>query len=226
MTRNLDISVGATHEVLQQRLHNAVTSHDGGRHGRGDSPETDDFLASTSRHLAAVHAVLLPQARDGEAGSAHCKRFIRQSRSLELALGEVKGKLYGDANARHRTWTEIWGDVKAELDRTLALEQRLVDELNARVDDEQLDSLALRMYHAELRAPTRPHPYLPHQGVGGQIARRVAHTVDSFWDATEGRLVPEPVRAPRDHSGDGRLVHYLLADIDPSEAPGGRPEPG
>ena len=36
------------------------------------------------------------------------------------------------------------------------------------------------------------------------------HLVDSFWDPTEGRMVPDPVRPP--HGPPGRLTQYLLAD--------------
>lgn len=217
MHGNLDIAIDATHEVLRHRLDKAVTNHDGSRRCRGDVPHDDRFLASTSRHLAAVNAVLLPQERHCADGKGRCKEFLQQCRRLELVLGEVKGKLYGNANAMQRSWADVWAEVRAELDRTLELERGLVDDLIGSLDDAQLDALASKLYHAELHAPSRPHPYLPHAGVGGLMARRVAHTVDRFWDATECRMVPPPVMA-HDHAHDGLLTHYLLADADPDVA--------
>jgi hypothetical protein len=217
MHGNLDISTNATHEVLRERLAKARASHAStDHHSRGDFPQTDTFLASVSRHLAAVSAAVLPPTgRHLENGGDRAKEFVQQSRRLELALAQTKAKLYGEAHAIHRTWTEVWADVRVELEATLALERRLVDDLCAAMTPERCDELASRIYHEELHCPTRPHPYSPHRGITGRVARRILNTVDHFWDTTEGRMVPEPV-VPRDHSHDGLLTHYLLADTDPA----------
>ena len=78
------------------------------------------------------------------------------------------------------------------------------------------------MQGAEASAPTRPHPYAPHTGVAGQVSRRVMHAVDAFWDATEGRMVPEKER--RDRGKPGRFTQYFLADprFDEDEPPEGQ----
>ena len=34
---------------------------------------------------------------------------------------------------------------------------------------------------------------------------------DRFWDAAEGRVIPEPVR-PRPHKHDSLMAQYLVAD--------------
>ena len=75
------------------------------------------------------------------------------------------------------------------------------------------------MQGAEASAPTRPHPYAPHTGVAGQVSRRVMHAVDAFWDATEGRMVPEKERPER--GKPGRFAQYFLADprFDEDEPP-------
>jgi hypothetical protein len=215
MNGTLDISTTATHEVLRERLREAIAGHAVARRSRQDYPHTDTFLASTSRHLAAVSAALLPQARHAlPDGAERTKEFVRQCRRLEVCLAQIKAKLYGEAHAIHRGWSELWSDVRHELGETLRLERQLVDDLVEALGEERCDALASAIYHQELHAPTRPHPYSPHQGVPGRMARRVLTTVDHFWDATEGRMVPEPVH-PRDHSHDGLLTHYLLADADP-----------
>ena len=43
------------------------------------------------------------------------------------------------------------------------------------------------------------------------MARGVARRVDGFWDAAEGRMVPEPLRH-HERGADGRFTQYLLAD--------------
>ena len=42
-------------------------------------------------------------------------------------------------------------------------------------------------------------------------ARTVARRVDGFWDAAEGRMVPEPLHH-HERNDDGRFTQYLLAD--------------
>jgi hypothetical protein len=86
----------------------------------------------------------------------------------------------------------------------------MADDLIAQDADLDTTELAERLYRAEQRVPTRPHPYLPHQGVRGRVARGVAVRVDRFWDTAEGRMAPEPVQPRR--SRDGRMAQYFLAD--------------
>ena len=122
----------------------------------------------------------------------------------------MKAKLYGSTYAVRRSWESVWDDVRTEFDATWALERKLVDELVAHRNEDDPD-WGERLYHAELRAPTRPHPYVPHHGLGGTMARTVALRVDRFWDMTESRMIPEPVRA-HDWHDDGKVTQYLLAD--------------
>ena len=42
------------------------------------------------------------------------------------------------------------------------------------------------------------------------MARRVERVADSFWDAVEGRYVPEPVRVAKKEPG--LIGQYLLGD--------------
>lgn len=203
--------MSATHGVLDDRLEMAATARPDALHPRDRYPATDTFLASASRHNAAVNAVLVPAARhDLPDGHERAREFVHQSRRLEVALAQVKAKLYGSSYAIRRPWASIWSDVRHEFDETWRVEKSLAEDVAAnRTPDEP--SLDEELYHAELRAPTRPHPYVPHQGIPGKVARRVALRVDQFWDATEGRMIPEPVHH-HDRSHDGRLAQYLLAD--------------
>jgi hypothetical protein len=203
--------MNATHDVLRQRLSRAATAHPDRRHPRDHYRAIDTFLASASRHNAAALEVVVPAIRkrvpDGEE-RAH--EFVRQDKQLEVALAQVKAKLYGSTYAIRRSWPSIWDEVRREFEDTWRLERELVEELAAHRQDGDPD-WGERIYHAELHAPTRPHPFVPHRGLRGWIARRVALRVDRFWDAAEGRMIPEPVH-PHDRDHEGRLTQYLLAD--------------
>ena len=113
----------ATIETLRARLDQAaeaVTSHDGDR-PRDQYPPIDTFLASTSRHLGAVTSVVVPAARTHlDDGATRAREFVEHCRRLEMALNQVKAKLYGSSYAVRRGWASIWGDVRDEFGRLMA----------------------------------------------------------------------------------------------------------
>lgn len=204
-------TIVATHDLLAARLAEAEESRPTPSEPHRPLRATDPFLASTSRHVGAATAVLAPAARrhlpDGRRlGHA----LARQGRQLEGALFSTKAKLYGSTYAVRRPWPSIWEEVEGAFDRFWELERQLVDDLVAATSAEDRDAIAQRLYRREQRVPTRPHPYLPHLGLSGRVARGVAQRVDRFWDTAEGRMVPEPVRPRR--SREGPFVQYLLAD--------------
>ena len=218
----------ATLDTLLARLDQAaeaVTVHDGDR-ARDQYPPIDTFLASTSRHLGAVSSVVVSAARTHlDDGPERAREFVDQARRLEMALNQVKAKLYGSSYAVRRTWGSIWDDVRHEFEATSRLEVSLVQDLAAHVRAKDPD-WGEELYHAELHAPTRPHPFIPHQGARGKVARAVALRVDRFWDAAEGRMVPEPVRH-HERSEDGPITQYLLADPHlPEDEAGALPQGG
>ena len=208
----LNRSITATHDALDNRLETAIGHHPTMANPRAHYPATDTFLASISRHLAAVTDSLVPTVRHRlPNGSDRAHEFSHQCRHLESSLATIKAKLYGSAYAVSTPWADIWADVRREFDRTMAMEHDLVTALAEDLTDEENDHLVDRLFHAELKAPTRPHPYVPHLGVSGRVARRVCRQVDNFWDTAEGRMIPEPVRV-HDRAHQGRLTQYLLAD--------------
>ncbi len=211
--------MNATHGVLADRLEIAAAMRPDPRHARDQYPATDTFLASASRHNAAVNAVLVPAVRHRlPDGHERARDFIHQSKRFEVALAQVKAKMYGSTYAIRRSWDSIWGDVRQEFEATRLIEHELARELEARPKTSGDADLADRLYDAELHAPTRPHPYIPHQGMRGKVARKVAMRIDRFWDTAEGRMVPEPVKH-HDWHKDGRLTQYFLADPHLPEEP-------
>lgn len=204
-------TVSETHDVLSRRLADAGSCRPTRDRPRDRARATDPFLASTSRHAAAACAVLGPAARRHlPDGRRRAHDLARQSRRLEGALFQAKAKLYGSTFVVRRPWDSIWLEVTEEFDAWWRLEQDLVDDLVATASAADRDAIAERLFRAEQHVPTRPHPYLPHEGLQGRVARRVAMRVDRFWDTAEGRMVPEPVRPHR--SREGRIAQYLLAD--------------
>ncbi|GGD13691.1 hypothetical protein [Nocardioides daphniae] len=207
------IDARATHQLLEERLARARVarpSTDPDR-PRDQYPPVDTFLATASRHLAATVMVLVPAARKRlPDGAERAKEYLARTRQLAMALAQVKAKLYGSAYAVHKPWATVWDAVEEEFTALVPLEEALAHDLDVHRGEGDSD-LLLELHQAELHAPTRPHPYIPQQGVPGKVARAVARRVDAFWDAAEGRMVPEPVHH-HDRRGQGLLVQYLLAD--------------
>lgn len=204
-------TVTETHDVLAARLADAEACRPTRDLPRDRLRATDPFLASASRHVCAANQVLGRAARHHlPDGRRRAQELARQSRRLEAALSQTKAKLYGSTFVVRRPWASIWHEVDDELDAFWTVEQALVADLAGSTTTAERDALAERLFRTEQRVATRPHPYLPHRGLSGRVARRVAVRVDRFWDAAEGRMVPEPVRPRR--SREGRMTQYLLAD--------------
>jgi hypothetical protein len=208
----LVLTIEATQRSLEQRLGEVLNPHRDPQRPRDTYAATDAFLAATSRHLAAVQAVLLGHVRrtvpDGD-DVVH--DYLAVSRDLEQSLSLIKARLYGEAHAIHLSWPELWMRARAQLTEHNRLESHMVGELVRLGDPTQVDGLAYQVFSAETHGPTRPHPTLPHTGLLSLVARRVWAVADRFWDAAEGRVIPEPVH-PAPHKHDSLLAQYLVAD--------------
>lgn len=211
----LMVTIGATHQSLLQRLAEA-TGTTAGRSGnpRARQARIDAFTAATSRHLAAVEEVLLPEThhRLGLADE-YIAAYLPVARDLERGLAKVKARLYGEQHVAHLSWPVLWDEVRGELSRHNDAERALVAQLATFLSGDESGELAEKIYRAELRAPTRAHPYIPHTGLLGHLARMVWSLADRFWDTLEGRVLPRPVRPrTRDHDHDSLLAQYLTGE--------------
>lgn len=213
-TNPLVVTVEATHQSLQQRLAEASHPDAPRRHPREQARRTDSFLAATSRHLAAVEEALLPEvAHRVEAGADAVTAYLREARALENSLARLKARVYGEQHVAHLPWDQVWDDVRRRLLSHNELERDLAEVLASRLDQQEATGLAERVYRAELRAPTRAHPHLPHRGRLGHLARLVWSVADRFWDTAENRNVPAPVRPhPKEHTDDSLVAQYLLGE--------------
>ncbi len=209
---SLALTVEATHRSLEERLGKAVAPHRDRDRPRDTYATTDAFLAATSRHLGAVEAVLLPAVhRVVTDGDAAVHEYLQAARRLEHTLSMLKARLYGEAHAIYLSWPRLWDVAQQQLSEHNRLERGLVDALIRHDDPGNLDGLARRVFDAETRGPTRPHPNLPHTGVFGLMSRRLWAIADRFWDSAEGRVIPEPVH-PVPHRHDSLMAQYLVAD--------------
>lgn len=210
----LVVTIDATHQSLQQRLEAATETAVRRSRTRDRYGRTDAFMAATSRHLAAVDEALLPAVRRHlPEGDDRVKQYLHQARQLEMGLARLKARLYGEIHVAHLPWGEVWDHVREELLRHNDLERELAHDLAAAVDPAESDALADAVYRAEVKAPTRAHPYLPHTGLVGRLARRVWALADRFWDTAESREVPQPVRPPsKQHAHDSLVAQYLTGE--------------
>jgi hypothetical protein len=206
------MTVAATHRSIEERLGEALSPHHDPGRPRDAQAATDTFLAATSRHLAAVEEVLVDEVRDTVPDSETLVTdYLEAARDLEQALALLKARLYGEAHAVALGWADLWTRVRGRLDRHNRLENEMVAQIGRHGDPEHVDGLARAVFEAETRAPTRPHPLLPHRGRLGRLARRVFAVADRFWDTAEGRVIPDPVK-PRPHKHDSLMAQYLVAD--------------
>lgn len=215
---SLAMAVEATQRSLEQRLHAAVAPQRDLHRPRDHYAATDTFIASVSRHLAATEAVLVPEVRHTVPDGGQLSHdYLAAARRLEHALVRIKGKLYGEAHLIYYAWSSLWAEALACLDEHNRLETAIVEGLLEHGDQATVDGLARRLFDVEAHGPTRPHPRTPHSGLPGVAARKMWALADRFWDAAEGRVIPEPVH-PRAHRHDSLIAQYFVADprFDPS----------
>jgi hypothetical protein len=209
---SLALTIEATQRALEERLGEALLPHHDPDRPRDSHAAIDTFVAATSRHLAAVEAVLLsPVRRMVPEGVSLTDEYVHAARELEHTLALIKGRLYGEAYAVHLRWPALWQKAGTQLKEHNRVEQLLIDELIKHGEPTEVDGLARKVFDAEVHGPTRPHPILPHTGPLGFAARRIWAVADRFWDAAEGRVIPEPVH-PAHHRHDSLLAQYLVAD--------------
>ena len=208
----LSLTIDATHRSLEDRLDGALSVSAGGGQPRDTYARTDTFLAATSRHLAAVDAVLLPLVeRHVPDGGPLVHEYLDEARNLETSLASLKARLYGEAHAVRLPWNQLWSEVRRELLQHNAMERTLVAKLVSHLEAERLSEVAQEVFRSEVAAPTRPHPFTPHTGMAGRLARLMWAKADRFWDAAEGRVIPEPVH-PAPHHNDSLIAQYMTGD--------------
>jgi hypothetical protein len=198
------------HERVDDLLSTLSEAHPTNAEPRRILELADTFMATTSRHLAAVDETLLPVARRCHPdGHDLIIGYVAQARELEQTLHAVKASIYGDVNARRLHADTLLTQARQLLGEHHELESVLVDGVISSLPDEELGDLAERLRHTEEHAPTRPHPYTPHTGLLGRAVSRIWSVVDGFWDSAEGRVIPHRARPPHPRR-NSLLTRYML----------------
>jgi len=182
------------------------------------APETAaplDAVVWLSAHLAAVGRVVAPVAtrRLGESAAA-LREGHRRDLELERMLRIAERRYSGDVLASGLDGERIRSAIAARLDAHAELEHARLAALADLLDDAEQHQLAEAYLDALVKAPTRPHPHLPHHGVTGGIAFRVDAVRDRLLDTMDSRHVPVP-RAPHETRRPGRWGSYLLGQMQP-----------
>ena len=174
-----------------------------------------DAVVWLSAHLAAVNHSVRPVVEHvlGPAGLLR-DELRRHDLELERVLRMAERRYCGAALAagldrerlRAALLDRLQAHAGAEHERLTALAGKLSAEQQRAVAGDYLDAL--------VKAPTRPHPHVPHDGLAASIAFRVDAIRDRVLDTMDGRHVPLP-RQPREHHEPGRWGSYLLGRMQP-----------
>src|SRR4051812_34509797 len=105
-------SIRHTHEGLSARLDTARVMGSPAAEPRLGLQRIDTFLASASKHLHAVDAVLLkPTRRQVPGGADLVHDYVHSVKELEVELAHVKAHEYGSVYESSFTWPDVWSDV-------------------------------------------------------------------------------------------------------------------
>jgi hypothetical protein len=180
----------------------------------GDAPLA--AVVWLSAHLAAVARTISPAARSLGESPAAVTEIRRRDLELERMLRVAERRHSGDALAAGLDAERLRDVLVDRLDRHAETEHARLAALAGSLSREEQAALATRYLDALAKAPTRPHPHLPHAGVAGAVAFRVEAMRDHVHDTLDGRHVPLP-RAPRVMARPGRWGSYLLGRMQASE---------
>lgn len=153
----------------------------------------DAEVATFSAHLAAVEAVVHPAARRHLAGGrAAVTAQRRRARRLERTMRLIEGRFYGDTYALDMNLEQLQGDLKEQAKIYARSELELARRLDAALTSAQRAELIERFAAALKKAPSRPHPYMPHPRVLARPILRACSLWDHALDVMDNRRVPGP----------------------------------
>src|SRR3954466_16322940 len=132
-----------------------------------------DAVVWLSAHLAAIGRVITPVAtsRLGETAAVRLEGH-RRDLELERMLRIAERRHSGDVLASGLDGERLRTAIVSMLDAHAETEHTRLTALADLLDDEQQRALAEAYLEALKKAPTRPHPHLPHHGLSGAIAFR------------------------------------------------------
>ena len=180
-----------------------------------DNSNPLDAVVWLSAHLAASARAVRPVAsRRLQESAAALRDITRRDVELERMLRIAERRHSGDALAAGLDSERLRAILLERLEAHAETEHVRLAALSEVLSIEEERSLAEAYLDALAKAPTRPHPHLPHHGVVGAIAFRVEAVRDHLLDTMDGRHVPLP-RAAHEPRKPGRWGSYLLGQMQP-----------
>ena len=185
MAHSLTAYAHDSHGQIRERLTH-ISARADAKALRERQARCDRFVADASRHAFATYRVVVTEARR-RLGVRRSQPLAHCCRVLERDLLDIKARQYGSAGVAHLPWVELFERVRRHLSALVEAETDLVRELSETMSQDEIAELIDRWRRWESRAPSRPHPFLPHRGVSGLIAASLACGADSIWDSLQGR---------------------------------------
>ena len=174
-----------------------------------------DAVVWLSAHLAAVARTIRPVAsRVLDEPAAVLRDITRRDVELERMLRIAERRHSGDALAAGLDTERLRISLLERLEAHSQTEHARLAALTEVLSVGEQRVLAESYLDALVKAPTRPHPHLTHNGVVGAIAFRVEAVRDRLLDTMDGRHVPLP-RTPHERRTPGRWSSYLLGQMQP-----------
>jgi len=210
-TACLQDSIKHTHDELAEQFVTARTVMPERGHSRRGCQCVDLYVVGSSRHMHAVDEVLVPAVEHRvDSGRSLARDYQAASHELAIVLTRVKAHEFGSPYEQGFAWSDVWNDVQEAMADQRRHEEMLGRQLSEALEDDRLELLTERLEEAAGHEPTRPHPYVPHHGPAGQVARWVTRMSDEFWDTVESRY--RPALAPKPARRRGPVERYLLGD--------------
>jgi hypothetical protein len=177
--------LGRAHEPWR-RLLDEVCSPDVPRARRYAA--CDDLITLVSRHsfaaVGVLYPALAPTLERDEPGLVPA--LTADLVAASHVMVRLEHLMRGDTHHRASAFPRYCAELRTLLRAHTASEESLIPALGA-LDDNRRATLAAALHHAELRAPTRPHPHTLAHVTALRLAGPVEHVIDTFRDVMDNR---------------------------------------
>ncbi|MCI0688167.1 MAG: hemerythrin domain-containing protein [Sporichthyaceae bacterium] len=210
------------HQRLRGMLRAAMAATSDPADPRRPQALCDTFLATLSRHLAAVEDVLYPALHAVQPhGRAAAISQVHAAREMERQMRQLEGSFYGDHFAVSTPHAQLWAETAAMFESHVRDEERLTTRLDSELPEPQRRALVDAFLSQFDAAPTRPHPYSPHSRRAGRLSHKLWSWADRAMDVMDNRRIPHKPPVPHP-SRNSRWTQYVLgrARFEPSAEPG------
>ncbi len=179
----------------------------------------DTVVGLLSRHLLGVEIAVCPVVADHlPDGRRAIRAHLTEARRLQRTMYGLKQILWSDARAPRVSLAAMQRQLLSQMARHRDDEERMLAALDKTLEPAERASLAQKLQHATMHAPTHPHPSAVRRTGWTRSLYRLVAGVDHFRDAEDSRTVPEPLYARRRQPRVGLWSAYALGQMLPPES--------